>query len=647
MKRRVYWLLAPLALLIGLSACSAGLLQELNFSVPMPTRAPTIVSREPPASAFQTLAALEDTDIPQRDLVALAQRLRNAGEIPLVVRDAPYDYQVGAEEAFWVNNTDTNAQFQVTAVLQHITPHLYMWVEKGVEVDLEALRNSAELFETQTYPTNHRILGSEWSPGVDNDVHLNVLHVRGLGSTVGGFFFPSDEWSRLAHEYSNEREMFYVNLDTVQIGSSYYDGLLAHEFQHMIHWYTDRNEDLWLSEGLSELAAFQNGFDPGPVDASFLSLPDLQLNDFDYEINGAAHYGASYLFTLYFLEQFGEEATRALVAHPANGISGFTAVLEQIGQARGFEELFADWAVALYLDDPELDDGRFGFRAIDLQKPALAGDVYSFPAGQTATTVNQFASDYIRLNGTSPVTVVFTGTRQVPLLPAEPHGGEWFWWSNRGDDTDTTLTRAFDLSSLPTATLDYWLWYDIEEGWDYAYLEISTDDGRTWSTIRTSRTTAENPAGNNYGHGYTGRSGGGATPVWVHEQVDVSAFAGQPVLVRFEYITDGAIHQAGLALDDFSIPELGFEAGFEQDDPAWLAAGFIRNPNVLPQQFVIQLIELGDKPRVQRLPINEQGFARWRIPLSSDVSQAILIVSGITPVTLEPASYAFSIETDD
>ena len=642
MYRKISVLFLPVAIaVLGLlSSCS---LEEGTGDLIVPI----LLAKVRSSMATDTLARLEEVEVPQRDPIGLAQRLRKAGEIPLIVREVPYTIQVGDQELFWALNLDTNEYIQVTAVLQHITPRLYVWVEEGAEVDLEALRASAERFETDTYPTTRRYFGDEWSPGVDGDVHLNILHARGLGGGTAAYFSSADEFSRLAHPYSNEREMFYANLDVVTLGSSYYDGVLAHEFQHMIHWQLDRNEELWLNEGFSKLATYVNGYDPGSSEGFFLARPDLQLNAFSYgDEDSNAHYGAAYLFALYFLDRFGEEATRALVAHAANGPAGIDSVLDQLGENLDFETLFADWAAALYLDNPGLRDGRYGFRSVDLDRPALAAEFTSYPVEVTDATVHQFASDYIRLAGTEPVTVIFTGTQGVSLIGTSPHGGASLWWSNRGDDIDTTLTCSFDFTGLRTVTLDYWLWYDIEEDWDYAYLEVSSDDGRTWDTVQTAHTSEENPAGNNYGHGYTGRSGGANTPQWIHEQVDLGAYAGRSVLIRFEYITDGAIHHSGLALDDFSIPELAYQDGFEAHDPAWEGAGFVRSNNMLPQRFALQLIELGPKPRVRELPLNELGHGRWRVPLNREMDEAILIISGVTPVTLEIASYAFQVVPD-
>jgi hypothetical protein len=189
----------------------------------------------------------------------------------------------------------------------------------------------------------------------------------------------------------------------------------------------------------------------------------------------------------------------------------------------------------------------------------------------------------------------------------------------------------------------YEKWAEAGAGIVIRSLLHTADGGRTWDTIQTPHTTEEDPAGNNYGNGYTGMSGDGSNPQWIHEQVNLGAYAGQPVLLRFEYITDGAIHGAGLVLDDVSILELDYRDGFEIDDPAWEAAGFVRTDNVLPQEYVIQLIELGNKPRVRHLPLNTQGQARWHVPLDDETGEAILVVSAVTPVTLESASYAYQV----
>jgi len=60
-----------------------------------------------------------------------------------------------------------------------------------------------------------------------------------------------------------------------------------------------------------------------------------------------------------------------------------------------------------------------------------------------------------------------------------------------------------------------------------------------------------------------------AAPQWVHEQIDLSAYAGKQIAVRFEYVTDEAYNTAGWAIDDISVPELGYSTDAETGDDGW------------------------------------------------------------------------------
>ena len=206
------------------------------------------------------------------------------------------------------------------------------------------------------------------------------------------------------------------------------------------------------------------------------------------------------------------------------------------------------------------------------------------------------------------------------------------------------LTRAFDLSDVSEATLEFWTWYDTEEDWDYAYVEISTDGGETWEVLTTPSGTGTNPNGNSFGWAYTGRSGGGAAAEWIQERVDLSPYAGQEVVVRFEYITDDAVNRPGLVLDDIAIPEIDYFSDFEKDADGWEPAGFIRHANVLPQRWLVQLILFGRETTVQRLELNEDQTGEWVIPLEGRTDRAVITISGLAPVTTEMGSYGYEIE---
>ena len=619
---------------------------------PIPTRTtrPTVTPTSTPTPRVDPLQVLLSVPVPERDLYSLAARLKGVPTpIPRVVTTAPAERKVGDRETFWVSNQDAKAYFRVTAVLRYVTDHVYMWVQEGLEVDEAALKRSADVFEKQIYPTNRRLFGSEWTPGVDGDPHLHVLNARGFGQGVAGYYSSSDEYPREVDPFSNEREMFYINVDTLQPGTREYESVLAHEFQHMIQWYQDPNESTWVNEGAAELAAALNGYDDRRFTATFTRNPDIQLNAWgEAPGRSAPHYGAAYLFMTYFLNRVGPEAVRALIATPEDGILGYERVLAQFQPEMHFDDLFADWLVANYLDDPQLEDGRYGYR--DLQVRAQpAQTMTTFPALRK-DTVHQYAADYIVLRPDTPgdLRVRFQGDPTTRLTPNRPHSGRYHWWSNRADGANTTLTRAFDLSQVQTATLEVWLWYDIEEDWDYAYVEVSTDGGQTWETLPGRFTTTENPNGNSFGHAWTGRSGA-ATPsapsIWVQERVDLTPYAGQKILLRFEYITDDALNGPGLTIDDIRIPELGYYDDVESGDGGWIAEGFVRTDNVLPQRWLVQVIEQGAETRVRRIPVGPDGQAEFNITGVGDrIDQAVIVVSAVTPKTTETASYTLEVE---
>jgi hypothetical protein len=308
------------------------------------------------------------------------------------------------------------------------------------------------------------------------------------------------------------------------------------------------------------------------------------------------------------------------------------------------EDLFADWVIANTLDEPSIVDGQYGYEEID--PPRFASELqYSdsdYPVSESAT-VHQYGCDYIELEGRRPVVFRFTGSTQVGLVDATAHSGRYAWWSNRGDDSDMTLTRAFDLSEVSEATLEFWVWYDIEEDWDYAYVEASTDGGQTWQILNTPSGTDTNPNGSSFGRAYTGSSGSGARPQWILEKVDLSSYAGGEVLIRFEYVTDDAVNRPGLLVDDIAVPEIGYAADFEADDGGWQAQGFIRHANVLPQRWVVQLILFGAEPTVERLELTAEQIGEWTIPLEGSTDRAIIAVSALAPVTTEVGSYRYEI----
>ncbi len=614
---------------------------------PTATGAAAATAAAASADAPNTESLLSSANMPQRDLRELALRLKpDVGDIPVTVNATSPNYNVGDQVNFWVENSDTQEHRQISATLRFKTDHVYMFVENGVNMNDRSLGNSAERFERDTYPTNREFFGSEWTPGVDNDPHLSVLHARGLGENIAGYYSSADEFSRKINQYSNEREMFYISADSrgARPDTAFYDGVLAHEFQHMIHWAQDRNEDSWVNEGMSELASHLNGYDVGGADVAYAERPDTQLNTWsDPSAGNAEHYGASYLFMSYFLGRFGEDLTKAIVASPQNGIAGINDALQKSGRQERFNDVFADWLIANLIDHPDgSSDKRFGYPDTDPPSPAFAEMHSQFPA-QSKGQVSQYGVDYIRLKTNADMRIQFQGATKVKLVGTTPKG-KYSWWSNRGDDSDATLTRAFDLHGVSSATLTYSAWYDIEDGWDYAYVAVSTDGGKRWQLQQGRHATNQDKTGNAFGPAYTGTSGAGTSPQWVEDRIDLTKFAGQEILLRFEYVTDDAVNGPGLMIDNLAIPEINYRDDGEAGMGGWDAKGWVLNNNELTQHWLVQVLSLtSGGMKLQRMDIGADGRGELILENGANLQEAILIVSANAPTTTETATYNYTI----
>jgi hypothetical protein len=620
----------------------------------IPTSTPVVVRPNPGVSANQaesnpvtrmsneTLEALMGVEIPQNNFRELAKRLEGKENIPLTVPPPSAKFEIGTKQSFWVSNVDTNETFQIETTLQYETDHVYFWIQDGVPFQEDEVQQLVETFENQIYPLNRSFFGSEWTPGVDGDPHLYIIYASGLGANLAGYYSSVDELHPLAHEYSNAHEAFVIGADNVYLGNEYAYGVLAHEFQHMIHWYRDKNESSWVNEGFSELAVLLNGYEVGS-EYSYIIDPDIQLNDWPYN-NGqtSPHYGASFLFLTYFLDRFGESATQSLVANPANGFEGIDQVLEEIeaidplsGKLIQADDVFLDWVITSYVQDEQVADGRYTYYNFADAPQADANEtIYVCPKDPMVRDVHQYGVDYIRINCRGEHTLRFEGSTQAKVIPQAPYSGDYYLWSNKGDEADMTLTKGFDFTDHDgPITLTYWTWYDLEEDYDYIYLEAS-EDGEAWEILITPSGTAEDPSGSSFGWGYNGATNG-----WIQESVDLSDYAGKEVQIRFEYITDAVANGEGMLIDDITVPEIGYFSDFEQGLDGWETDGWLRIDNIIPQSYRLALITFGETTEVTQIPLDHDGTAEINLQIDGEVNEAVLVVTGTARFTRQKAAY--------
>lgn len=614
-----------------------------TLDAPDPSPVPTLKPLPADPASFETLETLNQTLVPENDPYELACRLKGICDVPRTV--PAKTYRVGDTEQFWVTNSDTAEHHRITARLVYITPHSYFWAEEGARYDEGDVKRLMDTFENEIYPTNREFFGEEFNPGIDDDPHIYVIYASGLGRNVAGYFNSSDSFHPLVKEFSNAHETYMLST-TQSLSDEYTYGVLAHEFVHMIQFPSDRNDVSWISEGFAEVGVFINGYGVGDKDWLYTLDPDLQLTTWgDSASSNGPRYGQSFLYLTYFLDRFGKEATQALNENPENSITSVDDTLASLGitdpltgEIVTADDVFMDWAAALYLKDKNVGDGRYTYYNYPNAPRTNDTETITCPQSTLDRMVYQYGIDYINIGCTGDFTLNFRGSTIIGLLPTEVHSGKYAFWSNKGDESNMTLTRQFDLTGTNgPVEISYWTWYDIEEDWDYLYLEASTD-GEVWEILKTPSGTDYNPSGNSYGWGYTGRSRG-----WIEETVDLSKFAGQKVWIRFEYITDAAVNGEGLLLDDVRIDAINYQSDFEADDGGWVAEGFARVDNILPQTYRLSLILKGATTTVTNIELNADQTAEIPLSLRSG-EKAILIVTGTTRFTTIPAEYQIEVK---
>jgi hypothetical protein len=88
----------------------------------------------------------------------------------------------------------------------------------------------------------------------------------------------------------------------------------------------------------------------------------------------------------------------------------------------------------------------------------------------------------------------------------------------------------YNLSGMRAIRVSAWIKYDLEAGWDYVYLEYSTNGGNTWSEVDN----------------YTGQQ-----PTWTQVTYDVPALNNQAsVRIRFRLVSDSGVVADGIYIDD-------------------------------------------------------------------------------------------------
>jgi hypothetical protein len=412
--------------------------------------------------------------------------------------------------------------------------------------------------------------------------------------------------------------------------SDLYEGVIAHELEHLLMNYSDPGEPSWVDEGLADLAIFLNCYDIGGSHLTYHQVFHRETSLTRWG-GGLENYGASLTYFLYLWEQAGGNGDgtfncdsqydgaggdlliKLIFQNELDGMEGVQAAIDEFNAAlpgvdlRSAEELFMDWAIAVKLDDEGSD--VWDIKNIDFGDPAftswtvdIANDVFWSRRGQYGgrmpearwehfqrvpeQTALPFGVSYETFRNPGPI-FGFTFEGELTARVA-PHSEPTHWWGGAESQNENILDVA-SAGTAPGAVVDLWTWYFIEEGWDYGYLEALVNG--EWVTVSlfdesgTEVTTDTNPHDNNEeGNGLTGTSGGAYfvdDPTYIHLQS--APLPAGTTDVRFRYSTDAAYLDTGFFVDDVTV---GAQPATLTSEPG----NWIETTGIQENNWVVQLL---------------------------------------------------------
>ena len=528
-------------------------------------------------------------------------------------------------------------------------------------------------------------IGGVFVPQFDEDVDRNVITVDGV-----------DWLHRTGADPPNNPVQ--GDLCRSRSGRPYLiEATFAHEYQHLLEEYQDNREVSWINEGLSMYAeqltgyadvrapVTENGFsgsvqcflghawnvtsaNPNPTTGGPENSLTLWGDKGDGQI--VCDYGAAETFMHYLAGRFGTGFITSLHRDPDQSLRSVQKLLASVGASA--TEVIHDWAAMIALDGV-LDRGYTltGGQAARYRTPTLNAEVdWRNPQGFAKSGAPPNGSDYLRLRKNSGAffraaeirSIEFDGSQGFPVrgvewqVDANPrdHAGNPALYSGSGGGLDRGIVRQVKVPA-GGARLTFQTRYDLAPGLDFAFVQVSTTNGRTWKSIGNGMTSAAaDPNASQLVRqnlpGLTGSSGSGSFPAWISASYDLSAYGGKTVLLAFRYVSDPHVSFPGWWIDDIRLGSVRLSDGTS-------LAGWKSFSQVSPGQrtgsFTVQLVGYSTGAKrafIHRLKLDARLRGRLAgAPLRKllaggyDVVAAIVTYDDPTDSKLTSASYALRV----
>jgi hypothetical protein len=486
----------------------------------------------------------------------------------------------------------------------------------------------------------------------DTNNAQNLAYIAGFFTSAFNELFDRNvmtidafDWIHRTHASPPNEPVPGNNCESKPARPFLYEATFAHEYQHLLEYYRDANEVTWVNEGLSDFAQIltgyahpkkpitELGFD-GHIQAylGWLEVqtdanpnprvggPENSLNLWEEQPNEVlSDYGAAYSFMEYLDSRYGHGFMRNLHRGAGNGFEGLNDLLVKTADKESPKDVVHEWLAMAALDGV-LDEGatltggtpaKYKAKAMHASINWDNDDAYALPGAPPN------GADFVRLrdgdgylNSDDIDSITFDGADTLPPGPVEwvvdtdppSHSNDPALYSGSGADLDRAIIAEVSVSSQDP-TLRFETNYEIDDGFDFGFVQVSTDGGRTYRSLENADTTDQADGGaiaevQDNLPGFTGNSGcppgsqinGTCDPSWVQEEFDLSAYAGQDILVAFRYVTDRAVNLPGWWIDDVEVGNKKVSQG--NNLTGWQSPTEVRPVSV--EGFTVQLISYNE-----------------------------------------------------
>lgn len=235
----------------------------------------------------------------------------------------------------------------------------------------------------------------------DNNIYGKITAVFGKPSSgpVAENLIPIDGPKNVGGYYQGGHA---VQVDCADLGNmSYLTGhrILAHEFTHLLQDETVGISDTKLAEGLADMG-ISIAYEPNDRLLQGHTRRFMQGHNIDLLVWGQTveDYGQAFTFDEFISENYGGNTSmNTIMQNPGNYKSAVTKALQSSGKS--FDDVFREFSVAIFLDDPSIQGGIYGYPAMNLPiYMPLDKDHTSYPASGSISSVKRYSAQYVTFN---------------------------------------------------------------------------------------------------------------------------------------------------------------------------------------------------------------------------------------------------------